>query len=158
MRSSIFVWVGFALILTGSASAETAAVSFCVNADTDDLCDREFTAYVELDGLTDMDLLKVAFEDELRYYNWEDYLWAVSISTYDYDLLPQFDGPEDVNIDGAQVNIWWAGWVRPESTAPGFGQTDRSPAPYSDDSAPGTTLTDSSEEGFLSDLKPGEAI
>jgi hypothetical protein len=122
------------------------------------LCDREFTAYVELDGLTDMDLLKVAFEDELRYYNWEDYLWAVSISTYDYDLLPQFDGPEDVNIDGAEVYIWWTGWVQPESKAPGFLQTDRSPSPYSDDYAPGTTLTDSSEEGFLSDLKPGEPI
>ena len=158
MNSSFFAWVGIALILTGSASAETASVSFCVNADTDDLCDREFTAYVELDGLTDMDLLKVAFEDELRYDNWEDYLWAVSISTYDYDLLPQFDGPEDVNIDGADVYIWWTGWVKPESTAPGFVQTDRSPSPYSDDSAPDTTLTDSSEEGFLSDLKPGEPI
>jgi len=158
MRLNVLALAGIALILTGTASAEIEAVSFCVDGDQDGSCDEEFAANVELYGLTDMELLKVAFEDELKFYDWEDYLWAVSISTYDFDLLPQFDGPENVDIDGGEVYIWYTGWMQPESTASGPMQKDGSQAPYSDDSTPGITLTDSRDRGFLSDLKPGESI
>ena len=105
-----------------------------------------------------MELLKAAFEEELKFYDWDDYLWAVSISTYDFDLLPQFDGPENVDLDGGEVYIWYTGWMRPKSMASGPMQTDGSQAPRSADSTPMTTLTDSVDEGFLSDLKPTDSI
>lgn len=158
MRLNVLAFVGIALILAGMASAGTEAVSICVDGDMDELCDEEFTAYVEIDGLTDMELLKAAFEEELKFYDWDDYLWAVSISTYDFDLLPQFDGPENVDLDGGEVYIWYTGWMRPESMASGPMQTDGSQAPRSGDSTPMTTLTDSVDEGFLSDLKPTDSI
>ena len=111
-----------------------------------------------IDGLTDMELLKVAFEEVLKFHDWDDYLWAVSISTYDFDLLPQFDGPENVYLDGGEVYIWYTGWMRPESMASGPMQTDESQALRSGDSTPMTTLTDSVDKGFLSDLKPGDPL
>jgi hypothetical protein len=100
------------LVFAGPAWGEEVNVDFCIDGDKDGLCDEEFTAYLELDGLTDMDLLEIAFEDELFIDNWDDYLWAVSIEGYDYDLLPQFDGPEFVYLsEGDEVYIWFTGWI-----------------------------------------------
>lgn len=100
------------LVFAGTAWGEEVNVDFCIDGDMDELCDEEFTAYLELDGLTDMDLLEIAFEDELFIDNWDDYLWAVSIEGYGYDLLPQFDGPEDVYLtEGDEVYIWYTGWI-----------------------------------------------
>ena len=97
--------------LTGAASAEQVSVDFCVDVDMDDWCDQEFTSPVEPYGLTDMELLEIALEDELMIYDWDEYLWAISIEGYDYDFLPQFDGAEPVTVyDGDEVYIWFTGW------------------------------------------------
>jgi hypothetical protein len=78
--------------------------------DDDYRCDEEFNKLVDL-NVTDMDLLEIAFEEEVMVDNWEDGLWAVSIDSYDYDLLPQFDGAEEVHLeDGDNITIWWTGW------------------------------------------------
>jgi len=85
-------------------------VNFCIDTDDDYWCNEEFTKLVEFNA-TDMDLLEIALGDELRIDDWQDALWAVSIESYDYDLLPQFDGPEEVYLEeGDNVYIWWTGW------------------------------------------------
>lgn len=132
MRYDVLLSVLFVLVLSGTAVAEMGNVNFCIDMNMDDWCDEEFTSYMELDGLTDMDLLEIAFEDQLMYYNWNDYLWAVSIEGYDYDFLPQFDGAEDVVvIDGDEVYIWFTGWQWWESctATPSSGSTTGSTQP-----------------------------
>jgi len=112
MKYFVLLFGLVALAIAGTASAEEVLVDFCVDADMDEWCDEEFTSPVESYGLTDMKLLEIALEDELMVPDWDDYLWAVSIEGYDYDLLPQFDGPEDVYLaEGDEVYIWFTGWM-----------------------------------------------
>lgn len=120
MRFRILLYAAFVLSLASSALAEQVSVNFCIDGDQDGWCDEEFTAYLESYGLTDMDLLQIAMEDHLMFSNWDDYLWAVSIEGYDFDFLPQFDGPENVSLtDGDEIYIWYTGWNWWEaSTAP----------------------------------------
>lgn len=111
MRHIILLFGLIVLALTGTASADQVLVNFCVDADMDDWCDQEFTYFVESYGLTDMELLEIALDEELMVSDWDEYLWAVSIEGYDYDFLPQFDGAEPVTVyDGDDVYIWFTGW------------------------------------------------
>jgi hypothetical protein len=113
------------LVFAATAWGEEVNVDFCIDGDMDGLCDEEFTTYLEPDGLTDMDILEIAFEDELFIDDWDDYLWAVSIEGYDYDLLPQFDGPEDVYLaEGDEVYIWFTGWIWYSSSEEGSPSQD----------------------------------
>ncbi len=125
MRRDVLLLTIFVLTLANAALAEMGNVNFCIDTNMDSLCDEEFTRYMELGGLTDMDLLEMAFEDQLLYDNWNDNLWAVSIEGYEYDFLPQFDGAEEVYlIDGDEVYIWFTGWQWWESCAATSGSTD----------------------------------
>jgi hypothetical protein len=111
MRESFLLSALIVFVFISTASADQVSVSFCIDADMDDWCDEEFTALVERDGMTDMDLLEIAFEDELMIYDWDEYLWAVSVEGDDYDYLPQFDGASDVYLeDGYEVYVWFTGW------------------------------------------------
>lgn len=110
MRYSVLLSALFVLSLISTAAANQVSVHFCVDTDLDEQCDEEFTKLVELNGLTDMNLLEIALEDELKVDNWKDYLWAVSIEGFN-DYLPQFDGAYVVNLgEGDEVNLWWTGW------------------------------------------------
>jgi len=113
MRNSILLCAISALVLVGTALANQGTVHFCVDMDNDEVCDEEFDKSVELNGLTDMDLLEIAVQDELNVDNWEDYLWAVGIQDdqgYN-DYLPQFYDECEVNLeDGDEAEIWWTGW------------------------------------------------
>ncbi len=140
----------FALIVLVSASvavADLASVNFCVDANLDEVCDQEFTAFVELYGLTDMKLLEIALEEELTVDNWDEYLWAVTLEGYAYDYLPQFDGASQVALeDGDEVQIWFTGWQWHSSdTAP----TESTP--------PDTTPSDGSS-GFSSNSGAGASM
>lgn len=111
MRESFLLSALIVFVFVSTASADQVSVSFCIDADMDDWCDQEFSALVERDGMTDMDLLEIAFEDELQVYDWDEYLWAVAVEGDDYDYLPQFDGPYEVYLeDGYEVYIWFTGW------------------------------------------------
>jgi len=111
MKYFVFLFGLIVSALTCTAYADQVLVNFCVDADMDDWCDQEFTSFVEHYGLTDMELLEIALEDELMVDDWDEYLWAVTIEGYDYDFLPQFDGAEPVTVyDGDEVFIWFTGW------------------------------------------------
>jgi hypothetical protein len=114
-------------------------VHFCVDMDLDEWCDEEFNNSLELNNLTDMDLLDMALGDELRIDDWQDKLWAVLIEGYEYDLLPQFDGPEEVTLeDGDEAYIWWTGWQwHPPGSSP-MGSSTLEPTPFNGSSGVGS--------------------
>jgi hypothetical protein len=136
MKYFVFLFGLIVLAFAGMASAEQVSVNFCVDADMDEICDQEFTSFVELYGLTDMKLLEMALEDELTVSDWDEYLWAVSIEGYAYDYLPQFDGATPVTVDdGDEVYIYFTGWQwhspgsapSVSSAAPGMAPSGGSP-------------------------------
>jgi hypothetical protein len=134
MRNNILLCAISALILVGTALANQGIVHFCVDLDNDEECDEEFDKTVELDGLTDMDLLEMALQDELNVDNWEDYLWAVGIQDdqgYN-DYLPQFYDEYEVNLtDGGEAEIWWTEWQwHPPGSSPPASSTPE-PTPLS---------------------------
>ncbi|HNR58510.1 MAG: hypothetical protein PHN90_07920 [Methanothrix sp.] len=144
------------LVFAGTAWGEEVSVDFCIDGDMDQLCDEEFTAYVELDGLTDKNLLEVAFEDELFIDNWDDYLWAVTIEGYGYDLLPQFDGPEDVYLaEGDEVYIWYTGWMWYSSCEEGSQSQDSTESDGSQGSDPGWSSDSGTGSGSGTGTGPG---
>ena len=111
MRDKFLLSALFVLVLSGTAMAEMGSVNFCVDMDTDNWCDEEFTRYMELNGLTDMNLLEIAFVDKLMIYDWNYYLWTVSVEGYDYPFVPQLNGADDVIlVDGDYVYIDFTGW------------------------------------------------
>jgi len=110
MRYIVILSALYVLFFISTVAANQVSVNFCIDTDDDYWCNEEFTKLVEFNA-TDMDLLEIALGDELRIDDWQDALWAVSIESYDYDLLPQFDGPEEVYLEeGDNVYIWWTGW------------------------------------------------
>ena len=150
MRENFLLSALIVLVFISTASADQISVSFCIDADMDDWCDEEFTALVERDGLTDMDLLEIAFEDELSIDDWDHYLWAVSIEGYDYDLLPQFDGPEDVYLEeGVEVYIRFTGWIWYSSCSDSSQSQDSPP--------PGRSQGSGSGPGWGSDYASGSS-